>query len=214
MANTITRASRRASVWGLKKFGGFLLKKSPSIMIASVLLTVWGVEVERTASVRAFHQAEIWCLATNLYWEARNDASQTLVGVVTRERVRSRLYPSRYCEVVYQEKQFSWTLTSAISREPANRLAWKRALSTAREIYAGRHDFPKSWNCRPLFYKRGDDKATTKNGRAFFKKLVPVGQIGAHRFYCLKKKAGHVVQRRVAARPTFRPADLVATSSQ
>ena len=46
------------------------------------------------------------CLATNIYWEARNQsfAGQIAVGLVTLNRVLDKRFPDTICEVVYQAK--------------------------------------------------------------------------------------------------------------
>ena len=49
-------------------------------------------------------QAEIACLAHNIYWEARNQESRGMMAVahVTRNRVKSPHYPNTYCEVIQE----------------------------------------------------------------------------------------------------------------
>ena len=51
------------------------------------------------------------CLSLNIYFEARNQSikGMALVAEVTINRVRHPDWPSRVCEVVWQNKQFSWT---------------------------------------------------------------------------------------------------------
>ena len=53
---------------------------------------------------------EITCLATNIYWEARNQTPQGMiaVGAVTRNRVNNPHFPDNYCEVVYQARLSKW----------------------------------------------------------------------------------------------------------
>ena len=55
---------------------------------------------------------ELRCLAKNMYHEARGESfeGQVAVALVTLNRVKSKHYPNSICEVVYQHKQFSWTL--------------------------------------------------------------------------------------------------------
>jgi N-acetylmuramoyl-L-alanine amidase len=51
------------------------------------------------------------CLTHNIYFESRGQSNecQKLVGFVTLNRVLSNRYPNTICEVVYQNRQFSWT---------------------------------------------------------------------------------------------------------
>ena len=53
---------------------------------------------------------EITCLATNIYWEARNQSVEGMiaVGAVTRNRVHNPHFPNNYCDVVYQAKLSKW----------------------------------------------------------------------------------------------------------
>lgn len=54
---------------------------------------------------------EVFCLAQNVFWEARNQDTdgREAVAHVTINRVEARRWPSTICEVVWQHRQFSWT---------------------------------------------------------------------------------------------------------
>lgn len=58
--------------------------------------------------------SEVYCLALNIYREARGEPIQGQIAVanVTKNRVNSRHYPNSYCGVVKQKRgnvcQFSW----------------------------------------------------------------------------------------------------------
>lgn len=78
-------------------------------------------------------QTELDCLAQNIYFEARNQSLSGKLSVanVTKNRVKSNLYPDTYCEVVWQPKQFSWThdgksdrMTDKKARDHAYQVAW------------------------------------------------------------------------------------------
>jgi len=64
------------------------------------------------ASVASATAKNIECLAKNIYHEARGEnlEGQIAVAIVTLNRVKSKHYPNTVCGVVYQYKQFSWTL--------------------------------------------------------------------------------------------------------
>ena len=57
------------------------------------------------------------CLALNIYHEARGEGLDGMMAVanVTMNRVRSSRYPASVCKVVYQPKQFSWTLDTTLT---------------------------------------------------------------------------------------------------
>ena len=58
------------------------------------------------AEAGEFHTAlsEQVCLANNIYWEARNQTEEGMIGVglVVRNRVLDNRFPHSYCEVVHQ----------------------------------------------------------------------------------------------------------------
>ncbi len=79
-----------------------------------------------------------FCLAQNVFWEARDQdiAGQVAVAQVTMNRVASPMYPNDVCSVVHQHKQFSWYWDgkSDVPREAA---AWNRAQMVARGVLSG-----------------------------------------------------------------------------
>ena len=94
------------------------------------------------------------CLATNIYWEARNQsfAGQIAVGLVTLNRVIDDRFPDTICEVVYQAKtrkswaqpwvdipirdrcQFSWYCDGK-DDAPYEEKAWEQARLVANGVY-------------------------------------------------------------------------------
>ena len=85
--------------------------------------------------------AATMCLALNMFYEARNQPieGQMMVAQVTLNRVVSNRYPNTVCEVVWQEKQFSWT-HDGLSDDPAkltseiDQRVWKEVQETASYI--------------------------------------------------------------------------------
>jgi hypothetical protein len=75
------------------------------------------------------------CLARNIYFEARGEGArgQYAVAAVTLNRVREKRWPDGICGVVYQKKQFSWTISRPMSRPTVieDRAAWQRAAEVA-----------------------------------------------------------------------------------
>jgi hypothetical protein len=75
------------------------------------------------------------CLARNIYFEARGEGSrgQYAVAAVTMNRVRDKRWSDGICGVVYQKKQFSWTISRPASRPTVigDRAAWQRAAEVA-----------------------------------------------------------------------------------
>lgn len=83
-----------------------------------------------------FREREILTLALNIYHEARGSTYEDKVAVaeVTMNRVRSPKYPNTVYDVVYQYKQFSWTLFNKRT-EPKEYLAWVECQKIALAVY-------------------------------------------------------------------------------
>jgi spore germination cell wall hydrolase CwlJ-like protein len=131
---------------------------------------------------------QAWCLAQNIYYEARgsNLADQAAVADVVLNRVKDTRYPNTVCEVVKQgEKhangqmkrnrcQFSWYCDGK-SDYPTNREAWAKAQETAYMILY-------------LDQYRGITEGATHYHADYVKprwarQLSLVGRIGDHVYY-------------------------------
>src|SRR3954451_10498628 len=102
------------------------------------LLTV----IQMISAVASWHpeaadvdRRDALCLARNIYFEARGEGArgQYAVAAVTLNRVREKRRPDGICGVVYQKKQFSWTMSQPMSRPTVidDRAAWQRAAERA-----------------------------------------------------------------------------------
>jgi len=89
-------------------------------------------------------QAELRCLALNIYFEARSEPriGMLAVAAVTLNRVSDPMFPDSVCEVVWQNAdaghnrcQFSWACDGR-SDEPENARAWRAASNLARMMLA------------------------------------------------------------------------------
>lgn len=95
-------------------------------------------------------QADLMCLARNVYYEARGEPpeGQFAVAEVTMNRVASRQFPDTVCEVVYEKRldmvrnrlvgAFSWTEFDSVE-EPRG-IQWERARRAAEAIYDKQHE--------------------------------------------------------------------------
>lgn len=105
-------------------------------MVALVLTTRAGlVEFE---PIFIPNQADVNCLAKNIYHEARGESirGQIAVAQVTVNRARSGNFGSSICKVVYAPKQFSWTLDRR--KRVKNIKAWNTSVAVANEVLNGR----------------------------------------------------------------------------
>ncbi len=89
--------------------------------------------------------SELYCMALNIYHEARGESDQgkRAVGHVVMNRVTDRRFPTSVCRVVRQggerrrnRCQFSWWCDGRSDR-PRNRTAWNSSLQIAQEIIVG-----------------------------------------------------------------------------
>lgn len=83
------------------------------------------------------------CLALNIYHESRGEVieGQLAVAHVTMNRVNHDYFPDTVCDVVYQNKQFSWTFLKK-DHEPENQKLWNQALVIARDVMIGNTEDP------------------------------------------------------------------------
>lgn len=124
--------------------------------------------------------AGLFCLALNVYFEARSEdlAAQYAVAEVTLNRVASPDFPDDVCEVVWQRKQFSWTHDGK-SDKPRDRKAWRRAVSVA--AYALEDDGHTVVGYDALYYHA--DYVNPYWARTYER----VAKVGRHIFYRMKK---------------------------
>ena len=134
------------------------------------------------------NEPQAWCLAQNIYYEARGSslADQAAVADVVLNRVSDNRYPNTICEVVQQGKQhangqmkrnqcqFSWYCDGK-SDYPTNQEAWSKAQQTAYMM---------------IYYQdfRGITEGATHYHADYVKPkwargLQLVGRIGEHIFY-------------------------------
>lgn len=101
-------------------------------MKAALLLTALLFSFQSHASTDA---KEIDCIAKNMYFEARGEGLKGMAAVaqVTKNRVNSGKFPDSYCKVVYQPKQFSWTITKP--KVDKTEESWHTAKTLAKVIY-------------------------------------------------------------------------------
>jgi spore germination cell wall hydrolase CwlJ-like protein len=87
--------------------------------------------------------AELMCLAKNIYYEARGEPMRGKIAVaqVTLNRVTHRTeFQSSICGVVYAKHQFSWT--NERHKEPCGE-AWREAKEVAKAVLDGSVHIPQ-----------------------------------------------------------------------
>lgn len=79
---------------------------------------------------------ELECLATGIYFESKGEplAGQLAVGEVIANRAESGKFPSTYCEVLLQRRQFSFVRGGKLPSVPRSSKAWKTAVAVAKIV--------------------------------------------------------------------------------
>ena len=132
-----------------------------------------------------FRERELRCMATAIYFEARDEPirGQLAVGQVIMNRIRSPFYPKTICGVVYQGErnrtgcQFSFTCTgkrNAIKEKDE----WATSVKLAKQVIAG-----EVWIDEVGYATHYHATYVHPSWR---KELIKVAQIGGHIFYKMK----------------------------
>ncbi len=123
---------------------------------------------------------ELGCLAMNVYHEGRGEfeIGRYAIAAVTMNRVKSKYYPDTICEVVWQHKQFSWTLYSPKNMIIKEEKSWQRSLEIARHFLTGTADYYSVIGDATHYHADYVLPSWTEQGRL-------VAHIGAHLFYIL-----------------------------
>jgi len=103
--------------------------------IISVLMIVSSSTVFCSPSGASQMPEDAFCLALNIYHEARSKslAGQVAVANVTLNRVKSEKFPDNICDVVFQKDQFSWYWDGK-SDTPREKDAWETAKMIAMNM--------------------------------------------------------------------------------
>ncbi len=132
-----------------------------------------------------FRAREMRCMATAIYFEARDEPNlgQLAVGQVIMNRIRSPFYPKTICGVVYQGErlrtgcQFSFTCTGK-HNAVKEREEWATAVKLAKQVIAG-----EVW-VKEVGY--ATHYHATYVHPSWRHELDKVAQIGGHIFYKMK----------------------------
>ena len=135
------------------------------------------------------------CLKNALYYEARSEGEVGILAVasVIENRKNHPDYPSSYCGVIQQRKQFSYTLDGKPDVEAVegrmkslDKQAYTQVSDVADKMLEGRFE--------PLLPSNVLHYATTKITNAWTKTKKVYATIGNHRFY--KEKSNETTRTR------------------
>ena len=156
--------------------------------IMAVVMLVMASAANAQGLYTADDRPEEWCLAQNVYYEARGSSYADMIAVadVVLNRVQDERYPNTVCEVVQQgEKnangtmkrhrcQFSWYCDGK-SDKPANMDAWVLAQQIAYNMYT-HGDFRGLTEGATHYHANYVNPSWTRT-------LTLTGTIGVHKFY-------------------------------
>lgn len=86
-----------------------------------------------------YNQNDVECLARNIYWEAGVEpmTGKIAVGNVTINRVKTKYWGRRICDVVYSPDQFSWTKERRRGWISLKGPAWVESKAAAEAVLNG-----------------------------------------------------------------------------
>jgi len=156
------------------KIGIAALALFTSLGLSNLHLNRLGISPVKRTPITQAPKAEIFCLAKNIYHEARGEPfeGQIAVAQVTLNRVAAGTFNKTVCGVVYAHSQFSWTLESR--RRVTDVKAWESAVDIAAAVLTGAVLLP---DFKALYFH-----TKQVNPRWNRKKRV-VAVIGNHIFY-------------------------------
>lgn len=151
------------------------------ILIVLSLKVMWAISEK--------YERETTCLAQNIYREARSESreGQTWVGLVTLAMAQDSRWPRDVCGVVWEYKQFSWTLDENLHALPKDSREWRSIWRLAKTVYNNREILLATWSPCTRFYKRADNQGVSDRSKRYFANLTWQAQVGAHAFFCKKK---------------------------
>jgi spore germination cell wall hydrolase CwlJ-like protein len=142
------------------------------LLLVGIFLATWSVAGR--ANVDPVPD-ELYCLALNVYFEARGESMEGkfAVAAVTMNRVRNPRFPSAICAVVWQRRQFSWTHDGR-SDNPYEKEAWGEALWVATLTYE--FSYPSNVGAATYYHAAYARPVWAKS-------LQKVARVGRHIFY-------------------------------
>ena len=114
-----------------------ILKEPQSFVIErNEPLAYKGLEVVKTNKKIRYEKLDIFCMAKNIYHEARNEklVGRYAIAQVTLNRMHHNSYPDTVCEVVMDPYQFSWANNRKIRWSRPKDAAWEESIQIAEDV--------------------------------------------------------------------------------
>jgi len=110
---------------------------------ASISATLQAETNHEQSQTQTLSKAQLDCLATNTYMEARSEGEKGMLATifVVLNRTKDPRFPSTPCKVIAQPNQFSWWGKGKTIKEPE---MYDKAKQLVYEVLEGKHkDFTK-----------------------------------------------------------------------
>jgi len=179
------RYSTTRGWWVHARYWWYTSKRERIVVVSILIIVSLVVGISAHLSVSLDRQrSQLYCLAINIYHEARGEptAGKYAVAEVTLNRVRSKHYPNSICKVVHQKGwdkirkryvgAFSWTELDFDVNVKSK--AWRESMTIAEQSYANE---AKSHVNGALFYH------ATYIKPSWARKKKVKARIGNHIFY-------------------------------
>ncbi len=140
------RYSSTRSWWVHARYWWYTSKRERIVVISILTVVTFVVGISAHYSVKLSNKRQqIFCLAMNIYHEARGEptAGKYAVAEVTLNRVKSKHYPNSICKVVHQKgwdkirkryvSAFSWTELDFAVKVKSK--AWLEAMAISEQAY-------------------------------------------------------------------------------
>lgn len=120
---------------------------------------------------KTYKQQELYCLAKNIYFEARGEPLLGKIAVAQVTINRMIYKHMTLCDVVYQKNQFSWTNTK---KRILDKKQWEYSIYIAKAVLEGRL-YIKEF--KALYFHSVNIKPNWRYKKLYLK------TIGKHKFY-------------------------------
>lgn len=169
-----------------RRLYNLLLATIFAITINFICTTNLGISKIDTKINNEYGQEQVECIVDAIIGEARGepiDGQKAIVEVIVN-RANSQNFPNKFCDVVHQNKQFSY-----LNGDGSYKSAYKQPMKIyelTKMVYTHLYEIEKKSSKRVL-----PECVTHFDGKAFKKpswsyKMDMVKEIGGHQFYCKK----------------------------
>jgi spore germination cell wall hydrolase CwlJ-like protein len=149
-----------------------MIKKYTIVLIAAVIGVLSYITItheyevlEKQQVIKQERIKQLYCLAQNIYFEARGQSidGQKAVALVTMNRTNHPKYPATVCDVVYQGRvtqngtpmlhkcQFSW-FCDGKNKSIRNEAKWEQAMEIAADVYDNYDDIDDVTNGAIMYH--------------------------------------------------------------